>query len=454
MQDNYGYELELPYVLKSKDTLTLRITDKHLLGSRRHFIRLDLYPLIAPSHLRRHYGWWDIPLRHIAEENTDLEFDFDSSLVRYSGYSGKMIEIKPGWASDLKEHGYITFHVSLWRHRPFLFGLRPAMIASKVHSVALTTADGDVSLQQITLPVTDRCNLKCKMCPRHSAPELIEKDMSEDILHAVLEVSPHIAEVCTQCLGEPLMNKDIYRIVRTVKNHMPPEGEVGCSTNGTLLNESNSVNLLDSGIDFLIFSLDGAERETVESIRIGVKFDTVIQSIKNCVKYRRMKGSKSPRILANFVMMQENMSEIPRFVSLCASLGVDAVFFSYSGDPKTGKFNTFGREKLEPLFEEARAIAVRRRMAIVLPPFERNNIERCYNMQHARILVSGEVRPCCGMLPGFDIQRKVLSFGNVKERPLIDIWNDPKYVHFRRQVVKGDFPDECTGCDFKTGLVF
>ena len=453
-QETFGYDMELPYLLRGKDTLTLRVTDKALRGSWRHFIRLDLYPLIAPSHLRRHYGWWDIPLKHVVGENTDLEFDFDSGLLRFARPNGRITELKPEWTSGFNECGYIAFHVSLRKTRAPLVHFRAATISTRTYFTARITPDGDLPLKQLTLPVTDRCNLNCTMCPRHSAPELIEEDMPDDVFRAVLDVTPKIATVCTQCLGEPLLNKDIYRIIRTVKDRMPSQGEVGCSTNGTLLNEKNAINLLDSGIDFLIFSIDGASKETVEAIRVGAKFETLIQSVKNCVNYRKKKGSSSPRILANFVMMEENIREMPQFVVLCAELEMDAVFFSYGCEGQTGKFRTYSRELMEPLFEEANKTAVSRGLGIVLPPLTRQIPERCYNMQHARILVSGEVRPCCGMLPGFDVHRKILSFGNVKERPVIDIWNDPKYVDFRRRVVKGDFPEECTGCDYKTGLVF
>jgi MoaA/NifB/PqqE/SkfB family radical SAM enzyme len=454
MQENYGYDLEFPYMLQGKDKLTLHITDKGLQGSRRHFMRMDLYPMIAPSHPKRHYGWWDIPLQEIGSGNTDIELNIDAGLVRFRGRSGKEIEIKSGFTSDLRERGYLMLHLSLWKTRASLFDSRPAMIATKAYPMVLTTADGDVSLNQVTLPVTDRCNLSCKMCPRHAAPGLIEEDMSDEIFQAVLEIAPKIIQVCTQCLGEPLLNKNIFQIIRRLKERMPEEGQVGCSTNGTLLNEGNAVALLDSGIDFLIFSLDGAERETVESIRVGAKFDTIIQSINNCVKYRKTKGSQKPRIEANFVMMEDNIRQIPRYIAMCADLGIDSVLLSYSCDSRTGKFLIFSSATIEPLLDKAREIAARKGLGLVLPRLARNKVERCYNMQHARVLISGEVRPCCPMLPGFDLQRKIISFGNVKERPLIDIWYDPEYVDFRRKVIKGEFTDACVDCDYKTGLVF
>jgi len=447
MQDAYGYALELPYLLEGKDKLTLGVTDAQLRGSRRHFVRLDLYPLITPSRPRRHYGWWDIPLKHIVSEKTDLEFDLGSGILRIVKRGGKAIEIKRGWNSDFTEAGYISIHMSLWRTS--MLGSRATMISTRTYYGVAAGTDRSLPLRYIQVPVTTRCNLSCVMCPGQSYQDFVEMDVSDEVFRAALDAAPIAAEVQTTWYGEPLLNGRIYSMVATLKERMSSDSELGLATNATLLNERNTARLFRAGVDFLMLSLDGASRETVEAIRVGVDFDTVIQSIRNCVTYRKALSSEKPRLSCHFVILDSNLHEIPQYVSLCADLGVDFVCLGYRIDSESGMFQTFGTQQIGPVFEKAIAIAARRGIALHLPPLVRSEEQRCYFMQHALISISGDVVPCCAMA---NVPRRMVSFGNVKQQRLIDIWNDARYVTFRRKVLAGDFPDECTGCDYKTGL--
>lgn len=447
MADNYGYELEFPYLLQRKDKLVLRITDNHLQGSRRHFLRLDLYPLINPSHPRRHYGWWDIPLRRVRSEETDLEFDLNESVIRFRGRGGKEIEITPGWHSGFKELGYISFHVSLWPTS--MLGLRSTMVSTRTYRRAVVGPNKDVPLRLLYVPVTNRCNLKCIMCPGKNYHDKVDMDVSDEVFSAALDAAPMAAQVITPWFGEPLLNENIYCMIAMLKRRMNPDSEVGFPTNATLLNDRNTARLFDAGLDHLMVSLDGASRETTEAIRVGVDFDSVIQSIGNFVKYRSSFGLKKPRISCHFVLMERNLHEIPQYVNLCADLGVDFVAFAYLLDRESGMFQTFGKEVLYHLFQEAREVAGARSIPLYVPPFQASEVRRCYNMQHAFVSISGDVLPCCAMVA---LPRTARTFGNVRKQPLVDIWNSREYVHFRQRVLLGDFPEECKGCDYNSGL--
>lgn len=74
-------------------------------------------------------------------------------------------------------------------------------------------------------------------------------------------------------------------------------------------------------------------------------------------------------------------------------------------------------------------------------------------MERAVVLMPEEVFPCCAMAPGYSTSTINLSFGEVRRTPLLKIWNSPDYREFRRQVVTGDFPPECQGCEVKSYLV-
>lgn len=46
-----------------------------------------------------------------------------------------------------------------------------------------------------------------------------------------------------------------------------------------------------------------------------------------------------------------------------------------------------------------------------------------------------------------------VAFGNVRERPLAEIWMDDEYRGFRGIVAEGAFPDECSACLMKHNVI-
>ena len=53
------------------------------------------------------------------------------------------------------------------------------------------------------------------------------------------------------------------------------------TTNATLLNDTISKKIIDSGVDVVFFSVDGASKETFEKIRVGANFERVKENIRS-----------------------------------------------------------------------------------------------------------------------------------------------------------------------------
>lgn len=61
------------------------------------------------------------------------------------------------------------------------------------------------------------------------------------------------------------------------------------------------------------------------------------------------------------------------------------------------------------------------------------------------ILANGDIAQCCNDFNGEH------TFGNVKEKSILEIWNDPEYKAFRSEVRRGQFKhDVCQACVFDT----
>ena len=85
--------------------------------------------------------------------------------------------------------------------------------------------------------------------------------------------------------GEPLLNPNLIHMIQLAKENNVLD--VAINTNATTLNETKSNEILESGLDSIIFSFDGGTKQTYEKLRPGRfkknSFDKVYQISKNFV---------------------------------------------------------------------------------------------------------------------------------------------------------------------------
>jgi radical SAM protein with 4Fe4S-binding SPASM domain len=440
-----SFDVQVPWVIGDNTELTLSILDRRLLGSRDHFVRFDLYPLFAPSHLERHLGFWDLPLHNIDSERTKLAFDRGELVVKERL---RRVRLKPVWKGNIPFRSYCMLHVSLWDNSE----TPPEQKAVKSSRHLIAPGDGELPLEQVYLPVTQLCNINCVICRRSVRRDLEQCHISPDVLEPILEASGNLCTVHAQGLGEPLLNDDIYEILAELKRRMPLQSTVGTCSNGTVLHREKVRRLFDTGIDYLYFSVDGATEKTSEAARPGSDFGEVVRNITFCAEHRSVSGRSKPWLMMNFVITEQNYREIPAYADLAVSMGVDSVRYNHFIDFGTRECRPLSEKVLSPLFQEAAAKADKYDLKLVLPRHRRNKDHGCSFMQSAIVLISGDVTPCCLTQP-YASPLPLRAFGNIKELSLSEIWNSAEYKDFRHKVLTGDFPEECLKCDYKTGLM-
>jgi len=440
-----SFDVRVPWLIGDDTGLMLHIYDRRLLGSKRHFIRFDFYPVYAPSHMKRHYGFWDLPLKYVKREETNLTLK-QGVLCMKDGW--RTVRLNPVWKGGLDFIGYSMLHVSLWD----CSGKPPAQLMVKSSQHVIRPGERDLPLEHVFLPLTQRCNLKCPMCMRHVPENWDASDAAPEILQSVLDAGPFIHSVVPGGTGETLLYENLVGVIEEFKREMPEDSQVGFNTNGTLMAERTASRLIDTGVNWITFSVDGASKPVYEHIRVGANFEVVIKNIAHTVRYRNASGRKNLLLQSNYVIQKENIEEIPAFARLAGSLGLDSVTFSHMRDFKRGEIRLFGEEVLRPLFEEAADAGKRCGLNIVFPRLHPLVEPQCMFMQAAYLWLSGEVVPCCRMLEGA-YPGAVRTFGNVNKEPLLDIWNSEEYREFRHGVLTRDFPDECKGCNYATGLL-
>lgn len=169
---------------------------------------------------------------------------------------------------------------------------------------------------------TAKCNLYCPMCPRetHKQPKA---DMSDDVFRALVRQSAGSAEhMMLIGLGEPFMDPAIFERIELCHEHSVSSL---LSTNGTFLDEKLAARILDSPLEQITLSFDGAKKETFEFYRKGAKFEKVRD---NFVRFAKMKHARRSRlqVVVQMVKMEGNAAEVPEFIEFWSAIpGIDQI---------------------------------------------------------------------------------------------------------------------------------
>ena len=280
------------------------------------------------------------------------------------------------------------------------------------------------------------CNLKCPLCPTGQGLIKRKKESMklEDFKKIIDNLGYSIIHLRLWNWGEPLINRELGKMIKYAKS----KGiYVNTSTNSFFLDEKIARELIKSGLDQLIVSMDGASEETYNKYRKNGNFNKVVSVLKKAVALKEKLGTKYPEIKLQFIIMKHNEHEIEKIIKLAKEIGVDTLFFKTVGvmDPQLKKeINKYipTNEKFRRYVyiegEEMKPVKLRGRVCD-------------YLWEEITVNVDGAVVPCCR-----DAHGKYV-FGNLKQEKLSKIWNGERMVNFRKQVLSSkDKIDICRLC--------
>lgn len=257
---------------------------------------------------------------------------------------------------------------------------------------------------EISIESTTKCNLRCPMCTREKLIPAVQ-DMDIGLFKRIVDQGRNYLELVVPVyLGEPLMNPEIYEMIQYCKGNGL---RVLLSTNGTFLNERNSRKLLETGLDYLILSFDGATKESYEKYRVGASFDKVRANLLSFLNIKRMMKSHTHCVI-QMVILKDNQSEIRALKELWNVEGVDELRFKTN--MLLGEDFSIPRPLDNP--------------AVLKKP--------CFHLWRSNLVVrfDGVVYPCCwsyGALP----------IGDLRTQTLDEIWNSPAIVGLRQKHAAG-----------------
>ena len=164
------------------------------------------------------------------------------------------------------------------------------------------------------------CNLKCIMCPLTHGLNRKQGFLKFENFKKVYD-EIKVPYLNLTGLGEPLLNPDIFKIIKYARKH---KSLVKLDTNATLLDEENIKKLLSAEPSFVSVSLDGITKKSYEKIRKGANFEKVIVNLKKFVEYRNITRSKT-QIQLFYVFQKENIKDLIEYIKFADKIGVDVI---------------------------------------------------------------------------------------------------------------------------------
>jgi len=343
--------------------------------------------------------------------------------------------------------------------------------------------DGTSSCPEtISLFLTYRCNLRCKMCgqwgehgtSKQLGPEALKSELAQEetepLVHDLASFRPNI----TLFGGEPLLYKGWADLVAHVKNH-----RMRCNiiTNGTLL-ENHAKTVVDLGVDEIIFSLDGP-RDLHDEVRGAPgTFDRSFRGFAAIRDEKQQRRSQKPLINITATIFEINYQRMDEVIDVAEELKAGSVTFHHliflSPDIYTRHNEIFEKRfgatcpdwagfvrdslpDIRPAQLIERMNQIRRRPSRVHVSFYPNFTEEEIKQYYTRfefvptsyanrclspwmvsyIFPDGSVRPFHSI---------GLTLGNIRNSDFASIWNGEKYRHYRRTVRQMRRFPVCTRC--------
>lgn len=256
--------------------------------------------------------------------------------------------------------------------------------------------------------------------------------LSSDLYQKLIdELAPSLTYLTFYFQGEPYLHPQLLEMVSYASRR---KIYTATSTNAHYLSDEMAKKTVESGLDRLIISLDGADQETYESYRVGGELSKVLEGTRNIVRWKRELESSTPHVIFQFLVVRPNESQIEQVYKLADEMGVDEVALKTAQiyDYKNGSDLIPRQEKYSRY----------RRQADGTYEIKNKLLNHCWKMWHSCVVTwDGKVVPCC-----FDKDAHFV-LGDLNQNSFGEIWRSDKYNDFRKSLLRSRSEIEiCKNC--------
>lgn len=282
---------------------------------------------------------------------------------------------------------------------------------------------------QVEIETTSLCNARCVHC-EYSKLKRSHAHMELDLFKKIIDECHHFRKYCKnivlQWMGEPLLDPTFFEKVKYAnqKNSF----FVSIYSNGSLLTPANCQKLIESGIDKIIFSADGATKESYESVRVGLSYEKVVEGIKSLANLKKKLNAKTPKIVVRMTMTPSNVGEINLFKKTWKGIADNCYIKN---------MHVWGGETIDKDLVEYSYQHTKEQHGQFIPCF--------YLWKTMVVAQDGRVALCC---IDADIQEEV---GNLNKETIYEVWHGQKLKRVREMHLSGNMAKIpiCQKCNFR-----
>ena len=133
----------------------------------------------------------------------------------------------------------------------------------------------------------NQCNGQCIMCPNKKRENKKIVSMSDELFKKIIDEiakESKTSSILPYLQNEPLLDEKIFEKIKYIKKISDGKAFAALITNGVLFDDHRIEELLNSGIDFVYFSIDAFSEETYKKIRPGLDFNKLQENINKILK--------------------------------------------------------------------------------------------------------------------------------------------------------------------------
>jgi MoaA/NifB/PqqE/SkfB family radical SAM enzyme len=168
----------------------------------------------------------------------------------------------------------------------------------------------------VDLEVASICDLACPFCYRqHIATP--DKVMRDELVYRLIDQCAEmgVPSMKFNWRGEPLMHPRVPKFIGYAKRKGILETII--NTNATRLDEKMSLELIEAGLDVMIYSFDGGSERTYNKMRPGRfeenRFEDIYKNIRRFHELKVERKSKLPFTKIQMILNEETFNEVDSF---------------------------------------------------------------------------------------------------------------------------------------------
>ncbi|MBN1352396.1 radical SAM protein [candidate division KSB1 bacterium] len=264
---------------------------------------------------------------------------------------------------------------------------------------------------------TNKCNLACVMCPNKDFKKEDLGFMDFDLFKKIIDEARYFAyDMNIHHRGESNLHPRLPEMIEyATKNGIP----VKLHTNGTLLTERRSRELIESGLALISFSFDGYTSDVYEKIRVNANFDKTTRNIVRFLDLKKEMKRATPKTV------MEVMEDLEGF-----------------------EFRNEDKQKFLEMMRDLDRLIVKKPHNwagyVSIDTFADEDLVACTFPWHAQVILwDGRVGPC-----PHDYMAEII-LGDTKEKSLVEIFNNAETVELRQRHLDLNIRDysPCNTCD-------